>query len=198
MDGAAWALVGLALALAILLATLVWLWLLGRLTLDLGWGRSRIPLGPIEMAVEAQPDVVYEIVASPYLGRTPRELRSSLEVLEQGSGLVVAAHRTRLSGFTSTTVESVRFEPLERVTFRLLRGIAPSGREEFSFTATTTGTVFRYQGELEMALWLLGRLAGRHLIAPTWERVVRQHMQDIKRIAEDRARRSPITRRTGG
>ena len=181
-----WGLLGVSVVLAVLVAALVWAWLTGRLTLDLGWGRSMRPLGPLEVTVDAPRDVVYNVVASPYLSRTPRELRNELDVLERDADLVVAAHHTRLSGFTSTTVESVRFEPPERISFRLLRGVAPSVTEQFSFDETGAGTAFRYHGELAMDFWILGRIAGRYLVAPTWERVVRRHMEHVKEIAEGR------------
>jgi hypothetical protein len=186
LSAVTWALVGVAAVLAILMTVLVWAWLSGRLTLDLGWGRSTHPLGPIEVMVDAPRDVVYEVVAAPYLGHTPRELRGELEVLERGVDLVVAAHHTRLSRFTSTTVESVRFQAPERISFRLLRGVAPSVTEEFTFEETDGGTAFRYRGELAIDFWVLGRMAGRRLVAPTWERVVRRHMAHVKEIAEGR------------
>jgi hypothetical protein len=79
-----WGLIGVSVALGVLVAVLVGAWLTGRLTIDLGWGRTRHPLGPLEVAIDAPRDVVFEVVASPYLGRAPRELRAQLEVLERG------------------------------------------------------------------------------------------------------------------
>jgi hypothetical protein len=183
-----WSLVAVSTVLVLLMVLLVGAWLVGRLTVDLGWGRTRHALGPIELKIEAPRAVVFDVVASPYLSRTPRELREQLEVLERGSDLVVAAHHTRLSLLTSTTVESVRFEAPERISFRLLRGVAPSVTEEFTFEEADLGTVMRYRGELAMDFWILGRLAGRFLVKPTWEKVVRRHLGDVKTIAEERAR----------
>ena len=57
----------------------------GSLTLDLGVGRRLQPLGPIELTIAAPPAVVFEVIASPYLGRTPRALSDKLEVWERGS-----------------------------------------------------------------------------------------------------------------
>lgn len=182
-----WALVAVSTALGLLFALLVRSWLVGRLTLDLGWGRTLHRLGPIEVTIEAPREVVFDVVASPYLGRTPRELRGQLEVLDRGTDLVVAAHHTRLSLLTSTTVESVRFERPERIAFRLLRGVSPSVTEEFAFRATDHGTLMQYNGELAMDFWVVGWLAGRLLVKPGWERVVRRHLEDVTRLAEDRA-----------
>ncbi|HEY3211567.1 MAG TPA: SRPBCC family protein [Actinomycetota bacterium] len=181
-----WSLVAVSAVLVLLLILLVGAWLLGRLTIDLGWGRTRHPLGPIELLIDAPRGVVFDVVASPYLSRTPRELRGELEVLERGSDLVVAAHHTRLSLLTSTTVETVRFEAPDRISFRLLRGVAPSVTEEFTFEETDAGTVMAYRGQLAMDFWVFGRVAGRFLVKPTWEKVVRRHLGDVKAIAEER------------
>ena len=188
LGAATWSLVAVCFVLGLLVTGLVGAWLIGRLTIDLGWGRTRHPLGPMEVSIDAPRDIVFDVVASPYLGRTPRALRDRLEVLERGADLVVAAHHTRLSLLTSTTVESVRFEAPKRVSFRLLRGVAPSVTEEFMFQETDAGTVMSYRGELAMDFWVLGRLAGRFLVKPTWENVVRGHLDDVKAAAEERAR----------
>src|ERR671930_516557 len=81
------------------------------LALDIGVGRRVRPLGPIALDIAAPPDVVFDVIAAPYLDRTPRALRSKLEVIERGADLVLAAHFTRVApGLTVTTVEAVRFE----------------------------------------------------------------------------------------
>ena len=183
-----WALIGLAVAFGAAFAILVSAWLAGRLTIDLGWGRSLHPLGPIESTIEAPPDVVFDVLSSPYLGRAPKALREQLEVLDRGTDLVVAAHHTRLRTHTSTTVESVRFERPDRISFRLLRGVSPHVVEEFVLEEQGGATRFRYSGELAMDFWAVGRLAGRHLVKPAWERVVARHVDEVKAAAEERAR----------
>jgi hypothetical protein len=82
----------------------------GALTLDLRLGRRVRPLGPIRIEVAATPETLFDVIADPYLGKTPRAMRSKLEVLERGSDMVLASHYTRAGGLTATTVESVRFE----------------------------------------------------------------------------------------
>ena len=42
---------------------------MGRLHLDLGWGRSLHRLGPLHVDVDAPRDLVYEVLSAPYLGR---------------------------------------------------------------------------------------------------------------------------------
>src|ERR687894_2110968 len=88
------------------------------LTLDIGVGRRLRPLGPIALDIAASPEIVFDVIAAPYLGRTPRALQSKLEVIERGADLVLAAHFTSLApALTVTTVEVVRFERPRRVTF---------------------------------------------------------------------------------
>ena len=96
------------------------------LTLDIGVGRRLRPLGPIALEIAAPPDVVFDVIASPYLGRTPRAMRGKLEVLERGADLVLAAHFTRVApGLTVTTVETGRFDRTQRISFRLVKGPVP-------------------------------------------------------------------------
>ena len=77
----------------------------------------------------------------------------------------------------TTTLETVRFEPPERVHFRLARGPVPSVVEEFRLREVDGGTELEYRGELATDLWLLGRLWGA-AVARTWvaaERSLQQH-----------------------
>src|SRR5438093_1614964 len=53
-----WWLVGLPAGLGLLVALLIGAWLTGRLTIDLGWGRTRHPLGPAEVEIDAPRDLV--------------------------------------------------------------------------------------------------------------------------------------------
>src|ERR687892_1295830 len=96
------------------------------LTLDIGIGRRLRPLGPIALEIAAPPELVFDVIAAPYLDRTPRALRAKLEVLERGSDLVLAAHFTPVApGLKVTTVETVRFERPDRISYRLIKGPVP-------------------------------------------------------------------------
>jgi hypothetical protein len=52
--------------------------------------------------------VVFDAIAGPYLGPTPRALQDKLEVWERGSDMVLAAHFTPVKCGVTTTVETVR------------------------------------------------------------------------------------------
>jgi Polyketide cyclase / dehydrase and lipid transport len=159
------------------------------LTLDIGIGRRIRPLGPIALAIAAPPEVVFDVIAAPYLGRTPRALRGKLEVLERGADLVLAAHFTRVApGLTVTTVETVRFERPHRISFRLVKGPVPHVLERYELRPSDTGTAFEYRGELGTDLWALGA-AWADIVAPSWEQTVEGSLDGIRAEAERRAHR---------
>jgi Polyketide cyclase / dehydrase and lipid transport len=159
----------------------------GGLTLDIGIGRRVRPLGPIALDIAAPPEVVFDVIAAPYLGRTPRALRHKLEVIERGADLVLAAHHTPIApGLRVTTLETVRFERPERASFRLVKGPVPHVLERYELRASDTGTAFEYRGELGTDLWALGSAWGA-VVAGSWERTVTGSLDAIRAEAERRA-----------
>jgi hypothetical protein len=160
---------------------------MGRLHLDLGWGRSLHELGPIEIRIAAPRDLVFEMIREPYLGHSPRG--SSIEVLARGKNLAVAAHHTKVHFYTARTVESVKFEPPDRVGFTHLTGPVPHAVEEFVLADADGDTELRYSGEVGIDFFFLGRIAGRRWVRPQWERAVREHLEDLKRRGEALAER---------
>ncbi|MDQ4124719.1 MAG: SRPBCC family protein [Actinomycetota bacterium] len=158
----------------------------GALTLDLGVGRRTRALGPQTVDIAAPRDVVFEVIAAPYR-RTPRAMREKLEVLERAEDMVLAAHHTAVGhGLTTTTVETVRFEPPERVSFRLVRGPVPHVTETFDLAETAEGTELLYTGELGTDGWGLGARWGA-LVARSWEETVATSLAAISDEAERRA-----------
>ena len=114
----------------------------GACPLDLGIGRRARPLGPQLVEITAPPEVVFDVIAEPYLGRAPQALAGKLRVLERGSDMVLAAHFTPLGGrlgLVAQTVETVRFTRPGRVDFRLVRGPVPHVVEAFVLTEQPDG-----------------------------------------------------------
>jgi hypothetical protein len=66
----------------------------GACPLDLGVGRRVRPLGPQVVEMTAPREVVFDVIAEPYLGRAPKALADKLRVLERGGDMVLAAHFT--------------------------------------------------------------------------------------------------------
>ena len=177
----------------------------GACPLDLGIGRRARPLGPQLVEIAAPREVVFAIIAEPYLGRVPRALAGKLQVLERGSDMVLAAHFTPLGvpfggrlhgrlhgGLVAQTVETVRFTPPERVDFRLVRGPVPHVVEAFVLTEQPgkdgggAGTTLAWQGELAADLWRLGQWWSG-LVASRWEQTVAASLATLKVEAERRA-----------
>jgi len=159
--------------------------------IDLGMGRRVRPLGPQLVDMAAPREVVFDVIAQPYLGRAPRALADKLRVLERGNDMVLAAHFTPLGGrlgLVAQTVETVRFTRPERVDFRLVRGPVPHVVEAFVLTeqAGGAGTRLAYDGEIGADLWLLGQ-RWCELVAGRWEQTVAASLAAVKAEAERRA-----------
>lgn len=158
----------------------------GAVPIDIGIGRRMRQLGPLVVDISASRELVFDIVAAPYLRRQPRAVADKVRVLERGSDMVLAAHRTPVRGpLTATTVETVRFTHPERVDFRLVRGPVPHVVEEFVLTGDEHSTRLEYRGELGTDLWWLGAWWGR-LVARAWERTVASSLDAVKTEAERR------------
>ncbi|HET6750582.1 MAG TPA: SRPBCC family protein [Actinomycetes bacterium] len=159
----------------------------GRLTLDLGWGRSRRPLGPLAVTIAAPRELVFDVIAAPYLDRTPTAMAGTLRVLERGSDMVLAEHYTPVRrGLVATTVETVRFTRPERVSFRLVRGPVPYVAEEFVLEEGDGVTTLHYHGELAADLWAFGRWWGG-VVGERWDAAVAASLAKIGAEAERRA-----------
>jgi hypothetical protein len=162
----------------------------GALPLDVGVGRRTRRLGPQVVDIEAPRDVVFGVVAEPYLGRPTRAAQKKIRVLERGDDMVLAAHFTPVGRrLTATTIETVRFSPFNRVDFRLVRGPVPSAVESFVLEAHGSGTRLTYEGELSTDLWNAGERWGR-TVAGHWEATVANSLGSVKQEAERRASRS--------
>ncbi|MGH3759363.1 hypothetical protein [Actinophytocola sp.] len=157
--------------------------------LDLGVGRRMRPLGPLSVDVWAPREVVFDLLAEPYLGRATRAIREKVTVLERGSDMALAAHRTPVRGrLVATTVETVRFTRPDRVDFRLVRGPVPHVVERFLLTEQPFGTRLEYTGELGTDLWAVGEWWGA-AVAGRWERAVTDTFHAVRTEAERRTGR---------
>ena len=174
----------LAVALVFLLTLAATLVSTGALSVDTGWGRRVRELGPLAVRVAAPRDIVFDVAAAPYSSaQPPRALRDKVTVLERGTDLVVAKHRTRAGLVTTVTVEVVTLARPERIGFRLLRGPVPVVVEQFALTDSNGATELEYGGELGTDFWWPGALWGR-VVAGYWERTVEASLQQIKASAE--------------
>jgi hypothetical protein len=164
----------------------------GKLTLDTGWGRRVRPLGPFGVEIRAPATTVFDVIAAPYLGRTPRAMAGKLQVLVRGADMVLAEHYTPVhrGTLTAATLETVTFDRPHRIAFRLVRGPVPYITEEFALTETDGTTRLGYSGELGTDFGIAGqRWADR--VAAAWEAAVRSSFTSIQTEAERRASANP-------
>jgi hypothetical protein len=160
----------------------------GAITVDLGVGRRVRALGPLTWEIMAPRELVFDVIAAPYTGRTPRALASKLQVLERSSEMVLAAHFTDVNGRVTTTVETVRFDRPGRIDFRLVRGPVPHVVESFVLRETEQGTSLTWDGELGTDLWAVGAWWGER-VATKWEQAVQASLDGITAEAQRRASR---------
>lgn len=65
--------------------------------------------------IAAPREIVFDVIAGPYLGRTPHALEEKLQVWERGSDMVLASHLTAVKcGRTATLEEATAGERLLR------------------------------------------------------------------------------------
>jgi hypothetical protein len=89
-------------------------------------------------------------------------------------------------------VETVRFEPPHRISFRLVKGPVPHVLERYELRPSDTGTAFEYHGELGTDLWALGAAWG-DMVAASWEQTVEHSLDSVRADAERRAHRRART-----
>jgi Polyketide cyclase / dehydrase and lipid transport len=161
----------------------------GKLTIDTGWGRRVRPLGPFGVEVAAPAGTVFDVIAAPYLSRTPRAMSGKLQVLQRGTGMVLAEHYTPVhqGRLTAATLETVTFDRPHQIAFRLVRGPVPYITEEFALTEDDGLTRLEYSGELGTDFGIAGQWWADR-VAAAWEEAVRSSFTSIRTEAERRSR----------
>jgi hypothetical protein len=159
----------------------------GAVTIDSGIGRRVRELGPVTWAIASDRETVFQVIAAPYLDKTPRSMKDHLHVWERGTDMVLAAHYTKVKCGITSTVETVQFERPERINFRLVRGPVPHVKESFVLTAAEGGSALTWEGELGTDFGRLGQFWG-DVVARSWEKAVRASMKAAIAEAERRFR----------
>jgi hypothetical protein len=159
----------------------------GKLTIDTGWGRRVRPLGPFGVQIAAPASTVFDVIAAPYLGRTPRAMADKLQVLQRGTDMVLAEHYTAVhhGRLTAATLETVTFDRPHTIGFRLVRGPVPYLTEQFALTDTDGTTSLDYSGELGTDFAVAGQWWADR-VAAAWEAAVRSSFTGIRKEAERR------------
>jgi len=157
----------------------------GAVTIDSGIGRRVRQLGPVTWKIASDRETVFDVIAGPYLEKTPRSMKDHLHVWERGTDMVLAAHFTKVKCGITSTVETVHFERPERINFRLVRGPVPHVKESFILETAERGSALTWEGELGTDFGRLGELWG-NIVARSWEKAVCSSMKAIIAEAERR------------
>lgn len=139
----------------------------------------QVALKAQKVEVSASRELVFEVVAS-----------AGKKVGESPEGKLVE-FETRWRGRVITTVEAVTLEPPLRIGYRWVEGQLDDVEEEILFEAPSEHlTVMSYSGRLGTGGGLKGYLRTVLLVRPVFNRLVKEHLQEGKEIAERRAIRS--------
>jgi hypothetical protein len=189
---AAWwgSLLGVSLALALVAGVLIVGIARGRITMELGWGRSGVALRDRRVRIAAPPEVVLDLLRRAARGYVPGiTKRERTEVIEAEGDLIVNESLNDSRFGMVRAREAVRFHPDGRVTYRHLAGPLPGTEEAFEVRPADGGTALTYRGRIPVDFWGLGRLVARLLILPEYERLLDRHLEALAKSAEVRARR---------
>ncbi len=163
----------------------------GRITMELGWGRSTLPLRDRRLSIQASPEVVEGLLWEAARGKVPGlTKRERTTVLEEGGDLVVNESLTDSRFGLVRSREAVRFHSGGRVTYRHLSGPLPGTEEVFELRPVQGGTELSYRGRIPVDFWALGRVVARWLILPEYERLLDIHLAALAKTSESWARLS--------
>lgn len=139
------------------------------------------------VVANAPRELCFEVVAA--AGRKVEELSPTERMVE---------FKTSYRGREVVTLERLDLDRPERIDYEWVKGPLPEVRETIAFTADDENrTRITYDGMFDVRGGLLARIVARLWIKPTFERIVLEHLEDAKQVAERRALRSQLYRREG-
>jgi hypothetical protein len=133
------------------------------------------------IVIDAPPELCFEVVAA--AGRR-LEKRSETEW--------VVEFTTTAGDREFRTVELLTLERPRSIHYRWLEGPLPEVREEIRFAALGDETGLTYNGTFSVGRGALGWIIGRLRVKPLFDRVVKEHLNKAKEIAEKRAARTNV------
>lgn len=143
-----------------------------------------IKLQTQSVVVTAPQQLCFEVVAA--AGRKVEEASPHERIVE---------FKTTYRGREVVTLERLRLDPPARIDYEWVKGPLPEVIESITFDdAGENRTQITYEGVFDVTGGPLARIAARLWIRPTFERIVLEHLEEAKGIAEHRARRSHVYR----
>lgn len=144
-----------------------------------------IKLRTQSVRANAPQELCFEVVAA--AGRKVEEISPTERLVE---------FKTSYRGREVVTLERLVLRKPARIDYEWVKGPLPYVRESIAFVPKSGGpTSIVYEGEFDVAGALVARLIARLWIKSRFERIVLEHLEDAKRIAEQRAEGSHVHRR---
>ena len=139
-------------------------------------------LGKQKITIEAPRELCFEVVAA--AGKRVEKSSQTEWVVE----FVTPAGDREIR-----TLELVRLEPPTAIHYRWLEGPLSEVEETIRFVDVNGATTkLTYSGSFSVRPGPIGWLIGRLRVRPLFDRLVSEHLQQAKSIAERRARRSRV------
>ncbi len=146
-------------------------------------------LPSLSVSINAHRELVFQLISA--VGQGP-DARHARVVERPSSDRAIVEFTTPVFGRIVRTLEEVMFFSPDRITYRLLRGPLPGVHEEFRMEPADGGTVLSYSGSFRAHGPWPRTLFDRVVVPWIYRRAVWKSMQDIKRAAEDRQRKSRV------
>lgn len=141
-----------------------------------------IKLRTQSVVATAPRELCFEVVAA--AGRTVEEISPSERIVE---------FKTNYRGLEVVTFERLHLTPPERIDYEWVKGPLPDVRESIAFRSQDDNrTRITYEGVFDVSGGPLARTAARLLIKPRFERIVLEHLEEARQVAERRAARSRV------
>ncbi len=159
-----------------------------------GTGDTQTPplfnLTPRRILIEAPHMLVWEMITAVGQGQLPGSESTARLVERKSDTVLIAEFVTRSGDKTYTTLEEMTLYPPDRITYSHLNGPLPYVWEEIKLRPDGANhTLLLYKGEFRTKS-VLGYLLGPLYIRPRFDKLVLEHLGEIKRAAEARAQRS--------
>ena len=155
-----------------------------------------VKLTPQRLFVKAHRELLYQMVSAIGRGRLPGSSTMSSKLVSRDGDTLVAEFYTKVGKSMVTTLEEVTLYPPERISYRWIKGQVKCVYEEFLlFREVDGGAELVHCGEFDLKIPIFGGLIGRLFVKPRFERVVLEHMEELKEAAEARAARSHVFKR---
>lgn len=143
-------------------------------------------LRPQSIVVAAPPELCFEVVAA--AGRR-LEKRSETEWLVE--------YVTAAGGREIRTVELLTLERPTAIHYRWVEGLLPEVNETIRFSALDGNkTELTYTGTFSLGKGPLAWIIGLVRVRPLFERLVREHLDQAREVAEERAERTRVHNRS--